>query len=340
MPTIFLEEPGRFTQDTAHSTPPADLAPHEALVRVRRVGICGTDYHAYRGKQPFFSYPRILGHELGVEIVAVGSESRGLKPGDSCAVEPYLYCGVCSACRRGKTNCCMNLKVLGVHVDGGMRDYLRVPLANLHPSATLSLDHLALVETLGIGAHAVTRAGLESGERVLVIGAGPIGLSVVQFTQIAGAHTYVLDTNAERLAFCREQFGVAGTLEPGEDTLASVQDALGGELPTTVFDATGNPASMTGAFRLVGQGGKLIFVGLFPGEVTFQDPEFHRKEMTLFASRNSTAQDFTAIIQRMESGAIDTMPWISHRADSAELIERFPHWLDPQSRVIKAMVSF
>ena len=169
MNAIVLEKPGllRNTQVDA----PADLPEGCALVRVNRVGVCGTDWHAYRGNQPFFSYPRILGHELGVVVERVNDPQSALKPGDRCAVEPYLNCGRCVACRHDKPNCCENLKVLGVHVDGGMRERIVVPTRKLHASEKLSLDELALVEPLGIGCHAVDRAKIAAGEWVLVIGA-------------------------------------------------------------------------------------------------------------------------------------------------------------------------
>ena len=357
--TITLEEPGRFTfgQTDAPDAPDAG----EALARVRRVGICGTDLHAYRGRQPFFSYPRILGHELGVEIVALGPETdgSGLRVGDRCAVEPYLNCGECIACRRGKTNCCVRLSVLGVHTDGGMRELIRVPVSKLHKSETLSLDQLALVETLGIGAHAVSRAQIEPGENALVIGAGPIGLATMQFALAAGANVIALDVNESRLDFCQTQLGVAHTVlaapavsapklatgtvasEPVQDAaLNAVSRHTNDDLPTVVFDATGNAASMMNSFRFVAHGGRLVFVGLFLGDVTFYDPDFHRREMTLLATRNATGADFQHIIALLESGKVDTTPWITHRANCDELIAHFPTWLEPESRVIKAIVSF
>lgn len=337
MKTIVLDKPGafRFT-DTA---PPARPGPGEALVRVRRIGICGTDLHAYRGKQPFFSYPRILGHELGVEVVEVAANNRGLAPGDRCAVEPYLNCGKCIACRRGKPNCCVELKVLGVHADGGMREAIVVPIEKLHRSQTLSLEQLALVETLGIGAHAVSRAAPAAGEWALVIGAGPIGLSVMQFAVEAGARVIVMDINEARLNFCRRHLRVEETVVAGEGALEHIKALTGGDLPTAVFDATGNPASMAGAFDMVAHGGRLVFVGLFIGDVTFHDPHFHRREMTLLSSRNSTPADFARIIALIEQGRIDTAPWITHRAAFDEMVGQFPAWLDPASGVIKAMVE-
>src|SRR4051794_5766850 len=168
MKTILLRQPGRFEMSDAPAADSREPGPCEALVRVRRVGICGTDLHAYRGRQPFFTYPRVLGHELGVEVIAVDANDAAITPGDKCCVEPYLNCGHCIACRRGRANCCVDLKVLGVHVDGGMRESFVVPANKLHKSTKLTLDQLALVETLGIGCHAVDRAKPQAEENVLV----------------------------------------------------------------------------------------------------------------------------------------------------------------------------
>jgi threonine dehydrogenase-like Zn-dependent dehydrogenase len=311
------------------------------LARVRRVGICGTDLHAFRGRQPFFSYPRILGHELGVEVLAIDPAAGplGLAVGDLCAVEPYLHCGRCSACRRGKTNCCERLQVLGVHVDGGMREVIAAPAAKLHKAESLSLDHLALVEMLCIGAHAVRRVQPAPGEHLLVIGAGPIGLSTIQFARLAGAEVTVMEISESRRAFCR-QLGVARLIDGQDDPVAQLRDLLSGDLPTLVFDATGNANSMVKAFDYVANGGKLVFVGLVQADLRFHDPDFHRREMTLLSSRNATCDDFAYVIQTLEAGQIDLTPWITHRASPEALIAEFPGWLEPEAGVVKAVVEF
>jgi 2-desacetyl-2-hydroxyethyl bacteriochlorophyllide A dehydrogenase len=321
MKTITLEEPGRFTASDAPE--PAYPAPREALVQVSPSGGCGTDLHAYRGRQPFFTYPRILGHELGVEVLEVndGGES-GIRAGDRCAVD-----------------CCVSLKVLGVHTDGGMRERITVPVNKLHTSNSLSLDQLALVETLGIGAHAVDRAAITPGDRALIIGAGPIGLAVAQFALQAKAEVTVMDVNESRLGFCREAIGVASTVFGDDDALSRIKKMTSGDLPTVVFDATGNPESMHRAFQFVSHGGRLVFVGLFQGDVTFHDPHFHRREMTILSSRNSTPADFKRIIRLIESGEIDTTPWITHRCALDGIIPEFPSWLLPETAVLKAIVE-
>lgn len=338
MKAIVLEQPGRFTMVSREE--PGEPGAGEALVKVHRVGVCGTDFHAFRGEQPFFTYPRVLGHELGVEIVAVGENRHGLVPGQLCAVEPYLNCHHCSACRRGNTNCCQNLSVLGVHKDGGMTDYLTVPVDKLHPSDLLSIDQLALVEMLGIGAHAVDRAQLRQGETVLVVGAGPIGMAVIQFARLAGARVLVMEMNEQRLAFCRAHFGVEQTIDGRVEPQTQLDELLSGERPTAVFDATGNPNSMMASFNYVAHAGRLIFVGFFQGNVSFHSPDFHRREVTLLASRNATGAELRRVIRALEAGQVDPLPMITHRVACDRMIEAFPSWLEPGSGVIKAMIEF
>ncbi len=337
MKTIVLNEPEQFVlTDTPE---PEALAPGEALVRVRNIGICGTDLHAFKGRQPFFSYPRILGHELGVEVVDVGPNDRGLQVGDKCSVEPYLNCGQCIACRRGRTNCCTTLRVLGVSTDGGMREYIKMPVHKLHKSEVLGLDQLALVETLCIGAHAVRRAQPESDETALVIGAGPIGLTVIEGLRAITSNIIVMDINEGRLDFCRRELEISYTINALENPLDKLKELTNGDLPTLVFEATGSPKSMMQSFEYPAHGSKLIFVGLVQGDISFNDAEFHRHEMTLMSSRNAIADDFTHVIGQLEAGRIDTRPWITHRAGFNEMIGEFPGWLDPANGVIKAMVE-
>ncbi|MCX6953347.1 MAG: zinc-binding alcohol dehydrogenase family protein [Verrucomicrobia bacterium] len=333
---IVLEKPGQFV---ATDGPEPVLAPGESLVRVHRIGVCGTDLHAFAGKQPFFGYPRILGHELGVEVIDPGSDPQGLKAGDRCSVEPYLNCGHCIACRRGKPNCCASLSVLGVHRDGGMRPFFAVPARKLHRSATLGYEQLALVETLGIGAHAVERAEPTKDDFVLVIGAGPIGLSVIQFALVTGATLAVMDVSEPRLAFCRDQLGVQHTVVAGSEAVAQIKAIGGGDLPTIVIDATGSPKSMAGTFDLAAPGGRIVFVGLFQGDVTFNDPNFHRRELTLCGSRNALPQTFRDIIRLVEAGRVDTKPWITHRFALVDTPAVFPDKIAGNPAVLKAIIE-
>lgn len=337
MRTVTLKEPGHFSQ--ADVDDPTNPDPGEVLIGIKKIGVCGTDLHAFRGRQPFFSYPRILGHELGIEVLKCG-EGVTLSEGQYCAVEPYLYCGQCIACRRGKTNCCEKLEVLGVHVDGGMREQMIVPAKNLYPSEKLHPEQLALVETLGIGAHAVERSSLAQDDTILVLGVGPIGLSVVQFAQMHGLQLIVADMNTRRLQFCQQNMKVSAVLDAGQDDFeAQLRRLLGGELPTVIFDATGNPESMQQAINYLSPGGKLILVGLYQGDYTFHDPLFHKKEVTLMSSRNSTGSNFRHIISLMEKGEIDTQPWITHHLGLDQVVQDFPSLLEPTAGLVKAMIS-
>jgi 2-desacetyl-2-hydroxyethyl bacteriochlorophyllide A dehydrogenase len=336
MKQIVLERPGEFR---AVDVPdPGGPRAGEVRVRVRQIGICGTDLHAFRGRQPFFSYPRVLGHELGVEVVEVGRDVAGLTVGDRCAVEPYFNCGACIACRAGKTNCCVSLQCAGVHCDGGMCEFLVLPARKLHKSSKLSLEQLALVETLGIGCHGVNRAKLEPGEWALVIGAGPIGLSAIQFAKAAGANVVVADVSERRLRFCQTQLQVEHIIDARQDVLPQLEKICSAELAPAVFDCTGNQSSMQAAFQYVSHGGRLVFIGLGQFDITFHDPHFHRRELTVMSSRNSTSVEFKRIIGMMEASEIDTTPWITHRCAFDDMIPNFPSWLEPETGVIKAVV--
>jgi alcohol dehydrogenase len=339
MQAILLEKPEEFRLVDVPE-PPAP-GPGEAVVRVRRVGICGTDYSGYLGKMPFFSYPRIPGHELGVDVVAVGDGVVNVKPGDRCAVEPYINCQKCYACQRGHTNCCENHQTLGVHCDGGMRPLFTVPARKLHISRKLTVDQLALVETLAIGCHAIDRGNPKPVETILVIGAGPIGLSVIEFAKISGARTVVMDVNENRLRFVRERMGVADTLTFKGDgsEVTKFAEMTDGRLGNVVIDATGNSVSMANALQYVGFAGRLVFVGITTQEIRFGHPLMHRREMTLLASRNALSGDFARIIQLIEDGRIDTRTWITHHASLDGMIAEFPKWLKPETGVVKAIVD-
>jgi alcohol dehydrogenase len=318
---------------------PNKPGPGEALVRVHRVGVCGTDISGYLGKMPFFSYPRIPGHELGVEVVEVGPDVSNVKPGDRCSVEPYINDPNSYASRRGHPNCCEKLQVLGVHTDGGLRPYFLVPARKLHVSKHLKFEQLALVETLAIGCHAVARAAIQPDETCLIIGAGPIGLAVLEFVKLTGVKTIMLDMNEQRLEFCRNKMGVKHTIRLTDSVEQDLRDQTDGHLPDVVIDATGNHHSMSNAFGYIAPGGKLVYVGITTDEVHFRHVTFHRPEGTLLCSRNALPQDFDNIIQLIESGRIDTGPWITHRAPFDSIVETFPAFTKPETGVIKAVIE-
>lgn len=339
MRAIVLEQPQQFAHAEVAATPAP--GPGQALVRPHVMGVCGTDIGGYLGKMPFFDYPRIIGHELGVEVLALGDDVTHVRVGDRCSVEPYLNCGHCFACRRGNTNCCQSNQTFGVMCDGGLQERFLIRADKLHPGNDLEFDQLALVETLAIGAHACDRGGSGPDDHVLVIGAGPIGLAVLEFVRLSGAQATVMDRVESRLQFCRAAYGVEQTILYRDDAsaLAETEHITGGDRFAVVIDATGNAHSMAAAIALVAQTGTLVYVGITKELLSFPHVAMHKPELTIKASRNALPRDFTRIIALIADGQIRTAPWITHRTTACDLISDFPTYTRPESGVIKAVVD-
>ncbi|MCA9118569.1 MAG: zinc-binding alcohol dehydrogenase family protein [Planctomycetaceae bacterium] len=339
MRAIRLEEPKNFQHVDIDE--PGKPAAGQALVRTHRMGICGTDYSGYLGKMPFFRYPRIPGHELGIEVLEVGEGVTNVKAGDKCSVEPYMNCGECYACRKGNGNCCEKLNVIGVMIDGGLCERFLIRADKLHVSKELTFEQLALVETLAIGCHATDRGAPTKDDHVLIIGAGPIGLATLEFTRLTGAIITVMDMVQSRLDFCRETYGVAHTvLFTGDGSeLDDMRAFTNGDMYAVVTDATGNNRSMSNALNYVAHTGSLVYVGITTAEVSFEHPKLHRPEMTIKGSRNAMPSDFARIIDLIEDGTIDTSPWITHRTNFDNVIGEFETFTKPESGVIKAIIE-
>ena len=336
MKYIVCQEPGKFIMKERDAPSQQE---GEALVKITRVGICGTDLHAYQGNQPFFDYPRILGHELAGEILEIEENEQGLKSGDPVIVMPYYTCGECIACNQGKTNCCTQMEVLGVHIDGGMQEVLSIPISMLRPSGGLTPNEMALIEPLSIGAHSVRRANLQDGETVLVTGCGPIGIGIMKFAKLAGATVIALDINQPRLDFVTEHIGVDHTVLVGDDPTKSILAYNRDELPTAVFDATGNKKALEAGVQFISHGGRYLLVGLYRDDLVFNHPHLHKKEGSILASRNATFGDFYQVIDMLKGGSFPTQDYITHEVPFGEMINHFDSWIKPETGVIKAMVS-
>ncbi|WP_058051402.1 zinc-binding alcohol dehydrogenase family protein [Janthinobacterium sp. Ant5-2-1] len=335
MKSIVCDTPGSLRMEQRAVPVPAE---GEVLLRIRRVGICGTDMHIFRGTQPFLSYPRVMGHELSGHIHSAPAGSR-LAAGDQVYVMPYLSCGTCVACRQGKTNCCTRIEVLGVHRDGGMTEYLALPERFVFKTEGISLDDAAMIEFLAIGAHAVKRGAVDAGKRVLVVGAGPIGMAVMLFASLKGADVTVLDGRADRLQFCRDALGIARTVQLGDGDKEQLSDATGGEFFDVVFDATGNIAAMERGLDFVAHGGSYVLVSIVRDRLSFSDPEFHKRETTLLGSRNATVDDFEEVVAAMKAGKVPTALLNTHRTTLDEFTGVLDRWMQPEAGVIKAIVE-
>jgi 2-desacetyl-2-hydroxyethyl bacteriochlorophyllide A dehydrogenase len=312
--------------------------PGEVVVRIRRAGVCGTDLHIYEGSHPFLDYPRVIGHELSGEVAEAGP-GCSIAVGQKVFVIPYLSCGHCVACRRGKTNCCQRIAVLGVHIDGGMADYVCVPEDNVAIADGVTLDQAAMVEFLSIGAHAVRRANPQKGDRVLVVGAGPIGVGCMIFAKLNGGSVTALDIRPDRLDFCRSVLSVDQTVAVGPDTLEKLSRLTGGDLFDIVIDATGKAASMAAAFDYVAHGGTYVLVSVVRETISFEDPKFHAREISLLGSRNATREDFVEVFKAMREGLVPTGALATHRASLEESPALFPVWIKPETGVIKALIE-
>ena len=310
-----------------------------SLLKIKRVGICGTDFHAYEGTQPYFEYPRILGHEIAAEIIETNS-GNGFHPGDKVTIVPYFNCGKCIACKNGKPNCCSSLQVFGVHIDGAMCEFISVPDFSIVPGNGLNFDELALIEPLAIGAHGIRRSEIVKGQFVLIIGAGPIGLGAMEFAKIAGGQVIGMDINNSRLQFCKEQLNIPFTINAlSADVLEQVKTITSGEMPSIVIDCTGNLNAINNAFQFISHGGKFVLIGLQKGNLNINHREFHKREATLMSSRNATMQDFEHVIANIKNKKIDPFKFITHRVQFSEFVSQFLVLKNAQSDVIKALIE-
>lgn len=335
MKALICEEPGRLA---LISRPEPERGPDEVLVRIRHVGICGTDFHIFAGKHPYLEYPRVMGHELSGTVEAA-PEGSDLRPGEPVYIVPYLSCGSCQACRIGLSNACVNIRVLGVHTDGGMAELIAVPARNVVPTGDIPLDDAAMIEFLAIGAHGVKRGAITARDRVLVTGAGPIGMSAVIFAKARGAHVTVMDMRLERLAFAREALGADAALiaDAGAEALAA--KLTGGDWFDVVIDATGAAPPIERGFGFLAHGARYVLLSVVRQNISFSDPEFHKREATLIASRNAQPDDFAEVVAQMRAGRVPTRALNTHRGSLSDGAALLQDWSRPEAGVIKAILD-
>jgi 2-desacetyl-2-hydroxyethyl bacteriochlorophyllide A dehydrogenase len=335
MKALVCIKPGCFEYREVNDI---DWKPGFTLLKIKRVGVCGTDLHAFEGTQPYFNYPRILGHELAAEIIE--TDAAGFSKNETVTCIPYFNCGKCVACKKGKPNCCASIQVCGVHVDGALAEYFAVPSNLLLHANNLTPDELALVEPFSVGAHAVRRAAIGINDVALIVGAGPIGLATAEMARVAGAKIIIADTNENRLKFCAEHLSIQHIINPASDNMMEyLQTLTQGAMPDVVFDATGNLKAINNAFQYIAHAGKYVLVGLQKEEIKFSHPEFHKREATLMSSRNATKEDFLHVIDCMNKKQVNAARYITHRLKFDEVKNKFADLLNPANGVIKAMIE-
>lgn len=327
MDCAVCTEPGTLALETRAL--PTEAPDGWVLVDIAVIGICGTDYHIFEGKHPFLEYPRVIGHELAGHI------AEGPDAGELVVVNPYISCGSCRACRRGKPNCCTRIEVLGVHRDGGMCARILVPRENLYSADGLTAQQAAMVEFLAIGAHAVTRSGTGPGDIALVTGAGPIGIGTALFARLAGAEVHLMDRSRARLDLAGNLFGFDRRHQPGDDLL---RDDLA-EGFDVVFDATGNATAIEAGFPLLAHGGSTVLVSVVKDDISFADSEFHKREARIIGSRNALKSDFERVMAAMRAGDVPTDAIASEIVALADLPGRFPGLVENREHLVKVLVT-
>jgi 2-desacetyl-2-hydroxyethyl bacteriochlorophyllide A dehydrogenase len=335
MLTVICNEPGSLT--AIESKKPVRKS-GEILIRIKRVGVCGTDLHIFTGNQPYLEYPRVMGHEFSGVVEETDSASD-LNMGDVVYVMPYLSCGACIACRQGKTNCCTRIQVLGVHCDGAFTEYLSIPHEFVHKAVGVSLDQAAMIEFLSIGAHAVRRSNIQADKRVLVVGTGPIGMAAAIFASLHDAKVTVLDTRDDRLSFCKEHLKIHAAVKIGEGDKEILAELTEGDFFDVVFDATGNARAMERGFEFIAHGGTYVMISVVRDSITFSDPEFHKREATLMGSRNATKEDFRYVEECLRNGLIPDAALNTHRLTLRDVASSFTTLLDPKQGVVKAIIE-
>ncbi|PWW20539.1 L-gulonate 5-dehydrogenase [Cytobacillus oceanisediminis] len=319
---------------------PAISSPDEVLVKVKRMGICGSDMHIYHGTNPLATYPRIVGHEVAGEVIEVGSNVSGIKPGDHVVVEPIRYCRECYACRKGRPNVCKSLSVFGVHEDGGLREFFVLPEKQLHVvNSSLEWDEAVLAEPYTIGAQAVWRGAVEKGDTVFIQGSGPIGICILKMAKLQGARVIISDLKQERLAFAKEN-GADEVIHASEESVEDrILELTDGEGPNVVIDAVCLPSTVEMGVNLVSPAGTVVVLGFDERPSSIPQLPITKKEVTIVGSRLQTNQ-FEKVVSLLNEGKLQSNGFITHQFSISKVQEAFQYVEKNPEQVRKAVIVF
>ncbi|MGG0410009.1 zinc-binding alcohol dehydrogenase family protein [Peribacillus simplex] len=312
----------------------------DVLVKVKRVGICGSDMHIYHGTNPLATLPRVVGHEVTGEVVEIGQGVAGIKVGDHVVVEPISYCGECYACRKGRQNVCEKLSVFGVHEDGGMREWFVLPEKQLHVvDSDLAWEEIVLAEPYTIGAQAVWRGEVEEGETVLIQGAGPIGICILKMAKLQGASVMITDLSDERLEFAKES-GADIIVHAGkEDVKKRVEEWTNGEGANVVIDAVCLPMTFELSFDVVSTAGRIVVLGFDERPSAVSQLPITKKEVSVKGSRLQTDQ-FPKVVKLLNEGKLRHEGLVTHTFSLDDIQEAFNFVENHPEQVRKAIIVF
>ena len=335
MKALVLTKPGEAVIDEVAE--PANYG-DSLLLKVRMVGLCGSDLNSFRGKNPMVTFPRVLGHEVAASVVESGKHSPVLAVGTNVTMSPYTSCGRCSSCRRNRPNACRFNETLGVQRDGAMAELIAMPSEKLYP-ATLSIKQLCLVEPLTVGFHAAARGQVKKEDTVAVFGCGGVGLGAISACHFAGASTIAVDVDDNKLEIARKA-GATHTInsdkQPLHETLAKYTDDLG---PDVVIEAIGVPETFRAAVEEVAFTGRVVYIGYAKDLVTYETRLFVQKELDIRGSRNALPDDFARVIQMLEAGLFPVEDVVTAIVPLKEAPRILQEWSDNPGRFTKIMVD-
>lgn len=336
MKAVVLEGPGQVRlKDVPEPSAPSE---GEVLLRVRRVGLCGSDLNSYRGRNPLVSYPRILGHETAGTVAAVGPGVEGWLEGTAVTLSPYSNCGRCASCLRGRSNACRFNQTLGVQRDGALTELIAVPASRLF-QADLTLKELCLVEPLTVGFHAVERGRVEAGDSIAVFGCGGIGLGAVAGAAFRGATVIGVDVDHAKLALARKA-GAAYTVNTAQEDLhVQLEELTGGRGPDVIIEAIGLPETYRAAVEEVAYAGRVVYIGWAKEQVTYETRPFVHKELDILGARNAQREDFQQVIRMLEAHRFPVDDAVTHTVPLQETPAILEAWSAEPARFSKIMVQ-
>jgi threonine dehydrogenase-like Zn-dependent dehydrogenase len=335
MKALFIPKPGEVAVGTAAEPAPK---PGEVLLRVRMIGLCGSDLNTYRGKNPMVSFPRIPGHEIAATVEEVKDAASPLRAGMTVTLSPYTSCGVCASCLRGRFNACKSNQTLGVQRDGALTDYISIPAPKIFIAEGLALEELCLVEPLTVGFHAVARGRVTEKDKVAIFGCGGIGLGAVAASAFRHAQTIAIDIDDAKLRIAREA-GAAHTINASTEPLhEKLQELTGGHGPDVAIEAVGIPATFTECVEEVAFTGRVVYIGYAKDLVTYETRLFVQKELDILGSRNATPDDFADVIRMLQQHSFPVESAISMVVPFEEAPSAFTSWSANPAAFSKIMV--
>ena len=339
MKAIYIEEPGKVT---FRDIPKPVRKPGEALLKVLYGGICGSDLSSYRGTFAYFAYPRIPGHEFSAEIVEIDDNDQGLKPGMVVTCNPYFNCGHCYSCQRGIVNACTSNETMGCQRDGAFCEYITMPIERIYDGKGLPANLLCAIEPFCISWHGVSRAHIRKGDKVLIVGAGTIGVLAAISAKAKGGEVYIADVAQPKLDYAKKYFGVAGTiLNSSEEAFAKAcNEITGGNGFDVTIEAVGLPSTFQNCIDAAAFGAHMVLIGVGKKNLDFNFTRLQKKELNVCGSRNALKKDFLELIDLVRTGTVPLDKVVTDEYGFSEAPKAFADFSAHAGEMLKVRIDF